>query len=413
MAHHKEKTLREQILAGEIYKHLDFFTLSQNRRQEWVSAELAKRAASEKAKTERPAEIQPVQAAPEIVPDHPAASDVPCSNPGIPLFAPEAMLVEMEKLKGRSGKDTRTFWERKMEHVGKAGGHRLLAQAPDDWQSQINSLRDKCPNFEAVIEHLQDEFSFAALGERQVPMLTPILLVGPAGVGKSLFAEALSDLLAGGIVRQSMENSQGGFDLAGSASHWSNTAPGKVFNALVDGRYANPLIFCDEVDKINVNEQRYDPHAPLYGLLEGDTAQHWQDQCVAVDIDASHLRWVFTANALAPIPAPILNRLQVFEIAPPTPEQARSIARNIFQSLKAQVIEVAAIQDACFDALELSDAGLSVLQGLAPRSIKLALRRGMARAMTRIKSGDGSRVAVLAADLMVKVSAQPAKIGFI
>lgn len=400
MASH-EKTLREQIQAGDIYAHLDFRKLSQKREK----AESVRNNEEVEARNKALAE----QATPEF---KPADHAIPCWG-GVHTFDVVAMRREMERMKGRGGRDTKDFWQRKIEHIERTGGNRLLAKAPDDWEIQIDSLRNKCPNFDAVIDHLQDEFSFAAMGERLVPMIAPILLVGPAGVGKSMFAEALSHLLAGGMVRQSMENSQGGFDLVGTAAHWANTAPGKIFNVLVDGPYANPLIFCDELDKAIVRDQGQDPYAPLYSLLEGDTARHWQDQSVAVDMNTTHLRWVFTANTLAPIPAPIINRLQVFEIAPPTPEQMRSIARNIFQKVKAQVRESAAINDACFDDLELSEAGLNVLEELPPRTIKLMLRRGMARAMTRIKSGDVRHIAVLPGDLMTKTSAQPTKMGFI
>lgn len=407
MAAH-EKTLREQILAGDIYQHLDFRKLTRASELERWKAENASTPAQEETEKEVPAAVEPIQADPEMEPDdHPASSAL-----SVPIFDIVAMQREMEKLKGRGGKEAKLFWERKIEHVQKNGGNRLLAQAPDGWENQIGSLRDKCPNFDAVIDHLQDEFSFATMGERRVPIIAPILLVGPAGVGKSMFAEALSDLLAGGMVRQSMENSQGGFDLVGTASHWGNTSPGKIFNVLIDKPYANPLIFCDELDKAG-NDQWNDPYAPLYGLLEGDTAQHWQDQSVAVEMDTSHLRWVFTANAIAPIPEPIMSRLQVFEIAAPTLEQVRGIALNIFQSLKAQVKQSAAINDAYFDGLELSEAVLSMLQELAPRTIKLALRRGMARAMMRIKSGNVAHIAVLPGDLTIKTSSQPAKMGFI
>lgn len=408
-----EKTLREQILAGDILQHLDFHKLTRAReREHWIAENISTETLAQ-AKKEMLAESKAVQADPEMEPDDRGASDASCSELSVPVFDIAAMRRELERMKGRGGRDSKEFWQRKIDHIERTGGNRLLAQAPDDWGVQIDSLRDKCPNFDAVIDHLQDEFSFAALGERGVPMIAPILLVGPAGVGKSMFAETLSQLLAGGMVRQSMENSQGGFDLAGSASHWSTTAPGKIFNVLVDGPYANPLIFCDELDKVSASDHGYDPYAPLYGLLESDTARHWQDQSVVVDMDTTHLRWVFTANAIAPIPEPIMSRLQVFEIAAPTPEQLRGIALNIFQSLKAQVKQSAAIKDAYFDDLELSEAGLSMLQELAPRTIKLALRRGMARAMTRIKAGNVAHIAVLPGDLTTKTSSQPAKMGFI
>ena len=61
----------------------------------------------------------------------------------------------------------------------------------------------------------------------------------------------------------------------------------------------------DEVDKAG-GDHRYDPMGALYGLLERDTAVHFRDEFIDVDMDASHILWVATANNESAIPEPIL-----------------------------------------------------------------------------------------------------------
>jgi ATP-dependent Lon protease len=102
-----------------------------------------------------------------------------------------------------------------------------------------------------------------------------------------------------------------------------------VFEALVDGQYANPVIVVDEIDKASCDAQ-YDPLGALYSLLEHDTAQSFTDEFAEVAIDASQVIWITTANDERH-PEPILNRMNVFEIEPPSPEAARQIARNLYR----------------------------------------------------------------------------------
>ena len=108
--------------------------------------------------------------------------------------------------------------------------------------------------------------------------------------------------------------------------------PGKVFEALVDGQYANPVIVVDEIDKASADAQ-YDPLGALYSLLEHDTAQHFVDEFAEVPIDASQVIWITTANDERSIPEPIRNRMNVYEIAAPSPDEARKIAAHLYHNI--------------------------------------------------------------------------------
>ena len=68
-----------------------------------------------------------------------------------------------------------------------------------------------------------------------------------------------------------------------------------MFETLVDGQYANPVMVVDEIDKAG-GEHAYDPLGALYSLLEHDTAGNFTDEFAEVPIDASQVIWVATAN---------------------------------------------------------------------------------------------------------------------
>ena len=157
-----------------------------------------------------------------------------------------------------------------------------------------------------------------------------------------------------------------GWLLSGSSSQWKWAKPGKVFEALVDGQYANPVIVVDEIDKASANAQ-YDPLGALYSLLEHDTARNFVDEFAEVPIDASQVIWITTANDERAIPEPIRNRMNVFEIETPTPEHARKIGMHLYKGILGEHDWGSRF------APEPSDDILDVLSRMAPREMRRAL----------------------------------------
>jgi ATP-dependent Lon protease len=74
----------------------------------------------------------------------------------------------------------------------------------------------------------------------------------------------------------------------------------------------------------------------LYGLLERDTARAFKDEFIDIDIDASHILWVTTANDERSIPEPILNRMNVYEVPRPDHDAAIRIAATLYREIVAE-----------------------------------------------------------------------------
>jgi len=172
-----------------------------------------------------------------------------------------------------------------------------------------------------------------------------------------------------------------------------------VFEALVNGDYANPLIVVDEIDKASGDHQ-FDPLGSLYTLLESETAREFIDEFAEVPIDASEIVWVATANQASAIPEPILNRMNVYEIDPPDEDGARRIAQTVYRELRAEHSWGRLFPE------ELQADALELLARLKPRE----MRRVMLAAFGRAKL-DG-RDEVLAADINDDRLARRSRIGF-
>ena len=232
---------------------------------------------------------------------------------------------KLAKLPDREHENLRTTYERMLER----GPERF--QVKPSGVPEMSSLYQALPNFTAVLDDIKRHVALSQ-DSRDGLEVTPILLLGAPGIGKTHFAKKLADLLGTGMSLVPMSSMTAGWLLSGSSSQWKGAKPGKVFEALVDVEYANPVIVVDEIDKAACDAQ-YDPLGALYSLLEHDTAQHFTDEFAEVAIEASQVIWITTANDERAIPEPILNRMNVFEIESPSAGQARQIASNLYRSI--------------------------------------------------------------------------------
>ena len=218
------------------------------------------------------------------------------------------------------------------DRMRKLGGERYIIK-PSSHDS-VDDLHEVSPNFREVIDDLKKSLALAVSGNEAVHF-TPILLIGEPGLGKTYFARKLADTLATGFAFVSMNSLTAGWVLTGASAGWHNARPGKVAQTLIEGEFANPVIVLDEVDKAG-GDHRYDPMGALYTLLERDTAARFKDEFIDVDMDASHILWVATANDETSIPEPVLNRMNVYMIERADAEGARRIALSVYREILEQ-----------------------------------------------------------------------------
>jgi ATP-dependent Lon protease len=259
-----------------------------------------------------------------------------------------------------------------IKEIRSRGETRRLLRLPTNWRQSLDELEARFPNFGAFLDSVRQDFAISE-AEDGVVNFDPMLLNGSPGVGKSYFCEEFARYLGSPITRINMESAQESGSIVGSSEYWSNSKPGRIFEALIYRDFANPVIIVEEIEKSTAD--RYNPLNALLGLMERKTAATFFDQSYPwLSIDASRIIWICTANNAALLPGHLRSRIRQFDIPDPTKEQAESIVRGIFNALRIEYPKAAA-------GLDLSLEALALLSTMAPRRARLALKAAMGRAI--------------------------------
>ena len=184
------------------------------------------------------------------------------------------------------------------------------------------------PNFQAVIEVLLSELALALSAPPAEFRVTPILLSGAPGIGKTRFAREVAAALNVHFESIALATTSAGFALTGTSRAWGNSRPGLIAELMSQGEDATPVVLLDEVDKVSDNYQS--PVTPvLLELLEEESAKRFRDEALEIRMDTGGVIFMATANDLGAIPPALMSRLRVVPVRPPTKQECLGIARGL------------------------------------------------------------------------------------
>lgn len=198
------------------------------------------------------------------------------------------------------------------------GGMQIVMPKGADWADQIAAdLHEEMPWMAPATEHVWHALRLAA--QRGEPVtLRPVILNGPPGIGKSVWARALATALSLHYVDIDASKGGAGMGLVGVERGWGTALPGRPIDLMLSKRIANPLIIVDEICKsrsaTSTRGAVFVFADALLSLLEPATAKKWECPYFRVRFDMSHISWVLTSNVISNVSEPVRSRCQVIEI---------------------------------------------------------------------------------------------------
>ena len=149
-----------------------------------------------------------------------------------------------------------------------------------------------------------------------------LLIVGPAGTGKSQVAYAVARILKLSWTTLDMSSINDPEQLTGSSRVYANAKPGIIMEAFAQAGESKLVFIINELDKANEGKGNGNPADVLLTLLDN---LGFTDNYVECMIPTDGVYPVATANDKSKISAPIMSRFAVIEIPDYTAEEKKII----------------------------------------------------------------------------------------
>jgi ATP-dependent Lon protease len=326
----------------------------------------------------------------------------------------EAELVRERLETADLPEDVRKESERELKRM-----ERLPAAAPDyhvirtyleyvlelPWKK---STEDKLDLKEARRVLDEDHYGLEDIKERILEFLaviklrpdtkSPILcFVGPPGVGKTSLGRSIARALGREFERLSLGGVRDEAELRGHRRTYIGAMPGRIVQSIRRAGVNNPVMMLDEIDKLGA-DYRGDPAAALLEILDPQQNNTFRDHYLDLPFDLSRVFFIATANQLAPIPAPLRDRMEIISLAGYSDQEKLHIARQYL--IPRQIRENGLTEE----SFSITDAAVQSIierytREAGVRQLERTIGSVVRKAALKVAQNEAERVTVDASDI--------------